>query len=113
MTYGLRGGADLQRVPRTVSWVTQSTASTIACGFFWPLSLAAELSHRTEPVLEVVGSGNLAVSDGLNVDCHDSEGLGAMGHTEEIRSGCSRHPAVCDRAVPRDENFLDLEISWP
>jgi hypothetical protein len=33
-----------------------------------------------------------------------------MGHTEEIRSGCSRHPAVCDRAVPRDENFLDLEI---
>ena len=36
-----------------------------------------------------------------------------MGHTEEIRSGCSRHLAAYNDAVPRDENFLDLEISWP
>src|SRR3989475_11540003 len=71
--------------------------------------LGAQLPQGTEPVFEVVGPGNLAVSDGLNIDRHDPEALAAMGHTEEIPSRCSRHLTAYDDAVPDDEYFLDLE----
>src|SRR2546427_9980077 len=72
--------------------------------------LGAQLPQGTEPVFEVVGPGNLAVSDGLNIDRHDPEALAAMGHTEEIPSGCSRHLTAYDDTIPGDEDFLDVEL---
>jgi len=48
--------------------------------------LGSELPHRTEPVFEMVGPGNLAVLEGLNVDRHDPEALSGMGHTKEVPS---------------------------
>src|SRR6267142_2333766 len=72
--------------------------------------LAAQLPEGAEPVFEVVGPGNLAVSDGLNVDRHDPEALATMGHAEEIARRCSRHLTAYDDALPGDEDFLDLEL---
>src|SRR5207302_8859153 len=72
-------------------------------------SLGAKLPDGTEPVFEVVGPGNLAVSDGLNIDRHDPEALAGMGHTEEIPSRCSRHLTAYDDTIPGNENFLDVE----
>ena len=72
--------------------------------------LGAQLSQGAEPVFEVVGPGNLAVSDGLNIDRHDPEALAAMGHTEEVSSRCARHLAPYDDTIPGDKNFLDVEL---
>src|SRR6266850_8113312 len=72
--------------------------------------LGAQLPQGTEPVFEVVGPGNLAVSDRLNIDRHDPEALAAMGHTEEIPSRCSRHLTAYDDTIPGDEDFLDVEL---
>src|SRR5258708_19663374 len=72
--------------------------------------LGAQLPQGTEPVFEVVGPGNLAVSDGLNIDRHDPEALAAMGHTEEIPSRCSRHLPAYDDTVPGHQAFLHLEL---
>src|SRR5882724_9122994 len=46
--------------------------------------LCAKLSERTEPVLEVIGASDLAISDGLDVDRHDPKALARMRHTEKI-----------------------------
>src|SRR6266481_6350541 len=69
--------------------------------------LGAQLPHGTEPVFEVVGPGNLDVSDGLNIDRHDPEALAGMGHTEEIPSRCSRHLTAYDDTIPGDDLFLE------
>src|SRR3982074_682674 len=70
--------------------------------------LGAKLPQGTEPVLEVVGPGNLPVPDGLNIDRHDPEALAARGHTEEISSRRSRHLAAYDDAIAGDEDFLNV-----
>src|SRR3989454_1006631 len=72
--------------------------------------LGAQLPQGTEPVFEVVGPGNLAVSNGLDIDRHDPEALAGMRHPEEIPSRRSSHLAAYDDAIPGDENFLDLEL---
>src|SRR3989475_10820138 len=72
--------------------------------------LGAQLPQCTEPVFEVVGPGNLAVSDSLNIDRHDPEALAGVGHTEEIPSRCSSHFTAYDDTVPGNEHFLDLEL---
>src|SRR5712691_5532758 len=72
--------------------------------------LGAELPQRTQPVFEVVSLGNLAVSDGLNIDGHDPEALAGMGHAKQVASGCSSHLAAHDDTVPGDEDFLDLKL---
>src|SRR5882672_5704811 len=72
--------------------------------------LGAQLPQGTEPVFEVVGPGNLAVSNGLNIDRHDPEALAAMRHTEEIPSRCSRHLTAYDDTIPGDEDFLNVEL---
>src|SRR5260370_37048210 len=71
--------------------------------------LGAELSQRTEPVFEMVGPGNLAVLDGLDVDRHDPEALSGMRHTKEVPGRCSGDLAPDDDPIPRDQHFLDLE----
>src|SRR6266851_1753895 len=71
--------------------------------------LGAELSQRTEPVFEMVGPGNLAVLDGLDVDRHDPEALSGMRYTKEVPRRCSGDLAPDDDTIPRDQNFLDLE----
>src|SRR5467141_1674565 len=72
--------------------------------------LGAKLPQGTEPVFDVVGSDNLAVFDGLNIDRHDPEALSGMGHTEEIPSRCSRHLTAYDDTIRGDEDFLDVEL---
>src|SRR5258705_6072262 len=71
--------------------------------------LDAELPHRTKPVFEMVGPGNLAVLDGLDVDRHDPEALAGMGHAEEVPGRSSGYLAANDDTIPGDQNFLDLE----
>src|ERR1700719_4214033 len=72
--------------------------------------LGSDLAHRTDPVLEMVRSGNLAVLDGLNVNRHDPEALAGMSHAEQVARGCSGHLAADDDPISGDENFLDLEL---
>src|SRR4029453_14837640 len=74
------------------------------------LLLCAKLSQRTEPVLEVIGPSDLAVSDGLDVDGHDPKALARMGHTEEIARRCSGDPAAYDDPIARDKDFLNVEF---
>src|SRR5271167_3375147 len=38
----------------------------------------AKLRQRAEPVLHVIGGGDLAVLDGLYIDCHDLEALAGV-----------------------------------
>src|SRR5207244_4838536 len=73
-------------------------------------SSAAQLRQGTEPVFEVVGPGNLAVSDGLDIDGDDTEALAAVWHTEEIPRRCSRHLTAYDDTIAGDEDFLDVEL---
>src|SRR6266478_4416690 len=72
--------------------------------------LGAQLPQGTEPVFEVVGPGNLAVSDGLDIDRHDPEALARMGRPEEIPRWCSRHLTAYDDAIPGDDDLLDVEL---
>jgi hypothetical protein len=51
--------------------------------------LCAKLSERTEPVLEVIGASDLAISDGPDIDRHDPKASARMRHTEKIASRCS------------------------
>src|SRR4029077_487401 len=71
--------------------------------------LGAELSQRTYPVFEMVGPGNLAVLDGLDVDRHDPEALAGMRHSEEVPGRGSGDLAPDDDPIPGDQDFLDLE----
>src|SRR5262245_61277308 len=72
--------------------------------------LRAQLSQRTEPVLEVIGASDLAVSDGLDVDRHDPKALARMRHTEEIAGRCPADLAAHDDSIAGDEDFLDVEL---
>src|SRR5207247_10070081 len=70
----------------------------------------SRLSGRTEPVVEVIGASDLAVSDGLDVDRHDPKGLARMRHTEKIASRCPAHLAAHDDSIAGNEDFLDVEL---
>src|SRR2546425_7497920 len=72
--------------------------------------LCAKLSQSTEPVFEVVGPGDLAVLDRLDIYRHDPKALARMRHTEEIAGRCSRDLAADDDPIAGDEDFLDVEL---
>src|SRR5258705_2349779 len=67
-------------------------------------------AYRTDPVLEVVGPGDLASLDGLDVDRHDPEALPGVGHPKQVTSRSPAHLAANGHPIPGDENFLDLEM---
>src|SRR5437879_6687749 len=72
--------------------------------------LGAELRQSTQPILEVVSPGYLAVLDGLNIDGHDLEAVAGVGHAKQVASGCSSELAAHADTVPGDEDFLDLKL---
>src|ERR1700680_1999619 len=73
-------------------------------------SLGAELPQRTEPVFHVVGLGNLAVLDGLNIDGHDLEALTGVRHAKELAGWRAGDLATHNYAVAGDEYFSDLKL---
>src|SRR5882724_5707884 len=72
--------------------------------------LCAKLSQSTEPVFEMVGPGDLAVLDRLDIYRHDPKALARMRHPEELAGRCSRDLAADDDPVAGDEHFLDVEL---
>ena len=50
--------------------------------------LGAQLAQCAQPILQMVGLGDLAVANCLYVDCHDPEALAGMGSAEQ-RAGWS------------------------
>src|SRR5271156_1851667 len=73
-------------------------------------SLRAKLPDRAEPVFHVVGLGDLAVLDGLDIDGHDPEALTGVRHPKYVARGRARDFAAHDYAIAGDQHFLDIEF---
>src|SRR5262245_36316294 len=72
--------------------------------------LCPKLSQRTEPVLEVVGSSDLAIFDRLYVDGHDPKALARMRDPEEIAGRRPGDLAAHHDSIASDEDLLDVEL---
>src|SRR6266850_6803308 len=92
-------------------WVRMASSALIdgLRGSRSPL-LCAKLSQSTEPVFEVVGPGDPAVLDRLDIYRHDPKALAGMRHTEEIAGRRSRDLAADDDTIAGDKDFLDVEL---